>query len=49
MTAALAHYGTLGFHPIARYPESEDPPEVEDLLVYLELVLESEAPGLSPV
>jgi GNAT superfamily N-acetyltransferase len=39
MTEVLALYRAMGFREIARYPESENPAEVADLLVYLELVL----------
>jgi ribosomal protein S18 acetylase RimI-like enzyme len=39
MTEALALYRAMGFRETARYPESENPAEVADLLVYLELVL----------
>jgi GNAT superfamily N-acetyltransferase len=39
MTEALTLYRAMGFCEIARYPESENPAEVADLLVYLELVL----------
>ena len=46
MTEARALYRAMGFREVARYPESENPPEVEDLLVYMELVL---PPGVSSV
>jgi GNAT superfamily N-acetyltransferase len=39
MTEALALYRAMGFREIPRYPESENPAEVADLLVYLELIL----------
>lgn len=45
MTEALALYRAMGFRAIAPYPESENPAEVADLLVYLELVLPP--PGFS--
>jgi hypothetical protein len=39
MTEAQALYRPLGFTEIPRDPESGNPREVEDLLVYMELVL----------
>jgi GNAT superfamily N-acetyltransferase len=48
MTEAQALYRRMGFREIGRYPESENPPEVEDLLVYMELVLGSAVSSASP-
>jgi GNAT superfamily N-acetyltransferase len=48
MTEAQALYRRMGFREIARYPESENPPEVEDLLVYMELVLDPAFSSASP-
>jgi GNAT superfamily N-acetyltransferase len=48
MIEAQALYRRMGFREIARYPESENPPEVEDLLVYMELVLDPAVSSASP-
>lgn len=42
MTEARTLYQRLGFREIAPYPESENPPQVADLLVCMEFVLPPE-------
>jgi GNAT superfamily N-acetyltransferase len=45
MTEAQALYRRMGFREVGRYPESENPPSVHHLLVYMELDLAR--PGVS--
>ena len=47
MSEAQALYRRMGFVEIGRYAESENPPEVENLLVYMELALAPD--GVTPV